>query len=590
MTNFKKETKLYGICGSPGFCIGKAYLVDKEGVDVIEKYYIRENDITAEINRFKAAVQNAANELAQIIKNIPEEFQENAHILEAQMALYKDKMLYDKTIDLIEKECVNAEWALKKIIEKAKTMFQSISDPYLKSRGSDIVHISDKIIHNLVGFKNENISEINKRVILIAKDLSPAETSQIQLERIKGFVTDLGGKASHTGIIARSLGIPAVIGIENATKEIKNDDIIIVDGKAGTIIINPSDDTIIKYERLNIKYTEYQAVITRKSYMPAKTTDGHRFKIMGNIEFPEEIVSVLDHGGDGIGLYRTEFLYLSRTNFPDEDELFEQYKDVAELMEPKPVTIRTLDINGDKALIHHLPEQKEINPALGLRAIRFCYKKPEIFLTQLKAILRASAYGNIRVLFPMISNYNELVFAKQSLNDAKNSLKALNIEYDKNIKVGIMIEVPSAVLIAEHLADLVDFFSIGTNDLIQYSLAIDRGNSEVAYLFEPLHPAVIKMVKYIADIRKKKKIEVHMCGEMAAEPINLPILLGLNLDELSMNPQTIPDIKNNISKLSVKKAKKLINKVLQKKTSEEIKELIMEEYGDILNNNGIFND
>lgn len=582
----KSERIITGISGSPGICIGKAYLVDREGVNVIEKYYVRKEQLNDEVKRFKAAVKNGKDELAAIIKDTPEELRQHVDILETHMALYKDKMLYGRTIETIEKEMVNAEWALKKVVSEVKDMFQDISDPYLKGRATDIVHVSDRIMRNLVGAGEVNIAAINKRVILVAHDLSPAHTSQIQLERVKGFITDLGGKTSHTSIIARTLGIPCVLGLSNATSLIKSDDIIIVDGKAGIVVLHPTDKTIAMYEERLNQYEEYRAVITRTSQLPAKTVDDVRLFVMGNIELPEEVVSVKDNGGDGIGLFRTEFLYLSRRTFPNSDDLFGQYREVVELMAPQPVTIRTLDINGDKALSYS-SNSDEANPALGLRAIRFCLKKPDVFMDQLKAILKASAYGNVRVMFPMISSIDEVLEAKKLLKKSMEELDKQKVPFNPDIEVGIMIEVPSAVIMADVLANEVDFFSIGTNDLVQYSLAIDRGNRKVAHLYHPLHPAVIRMVKHVVDVGREKNINVMMCGEMAGDPNNMPILLGLGMNELSMVPQSIPAVKDMIKKLKAADSRLFLSDVLKQKTTSGILSIMQEAYGKILPENRV---
>ncbi|MBW1759225.1 MAG: phosphoenolpyruvate--protein phosphotransferase [Deltaproteobacteria bacterium] len=575
------EKKLIGINGSPGICIGKAYLVDKEGVDLVEKYYITKDNLQNEINRFKAAAKNARDELVAIIDDTPEDLRQHAYILEAQVALAKDKMLYGRTIETIEKESVNAEWALKKVVSNVKKMFRDIPAPYLRERVTDIVHVSDRIMRNLVGVKDVNIADIDKRVILVAHDLSPADTSRIQLERIKGFITDRGGKASHTGIIAQTLGIPSVLGLENATDIIKTDDIIIVDGTTGLIIIHPTDETLVEYEEQKTAYEKYKAAINRRSDLPAITKDGFSLPVLGNIELPEEIVSVIDHGGDGIGLFRTEFLYLSRNNFPSENELFDRYKDVVEVMAPKPVTIRTLDIKGDKTL-PYLSDPDETNPALGLRAIRFCLKRPDIFKAQLKATLRVAALGNVRLMFPMISSCEEIHEAKKHLKEVENSLKKEGVLFKSNIQIGIMIEVPSAVIMADAMAEIVDFFSIGTNDLIQYSLAIDRGNKQVAHLYNPLNPAVIRMLKHVVDVGRKKGIKVCMCGEMAGDPFNIPILLGLGINELSMNPQSIPSVKNTIRALDAKTCRLFVKEVLKMTTTEAVMNLVTDKYGDLL--------
>jgi phosphotransferase system enzyme I (PtsI) len=574
------EIILKAINASPGICIGKAYLVYKEGVEVVERYHIEANRLQAEVKRFKAAVKKAKDGLRAIIDNSPEELQ-HAQILETHMALLKDKMLYGRTVETIQKEAVNAEWALKTVVANLKMLFQTMNDAYLRERASDIVHVSDRIMQNLTGVQTENIAAIDKRVILVAHDLSPADTSQINLEKIMGFITDLGGKASHTGIIARTLEIPAVVGLENATTRIKNEDLIIVDGNTGTVVINPGEKTLLKYEERKSRYEEYQAVITRESQRTAETVDGLHLEVMGNIELPEEVVSVIHYGGEGIGLYRTEFQYMNRIDFPSEEELFDRYKDVAEVMAPQPVTIRTLDINGDKAIAGHAGYE-EANPALGLRAIRYCLKNPDIFKTQLRAILRAAAFGNVRIMFPMISAYFELRLAKRMLDEAAASLNGEGIPFNRKIDVGIMIEVPSAVITADLMAKEVDFFSIGTNDLIQYSLAIDRGNQHVAHLYQALDPAILRMVKHVADVAKAQGIKVFMCGEMAGTPHHIPILIGMGLNELSMNPQSIPAVKRVIRVLKLEDTRYFVEEALRQTTAKKVFELIRDTYGDIL--------
>ena len=575
------EVQLHGIGGSPGICIGKAYLVGKEGVDVVEKYFISEENLKKETKRFRKAVKKAKDEVFSIIEQTPKKLRPHDSILEAQMVLFKDKMLYGKTIKTIEKEMVNAEWALKKVVSNVKSMFDEMTDTYLQGRAADIIHVSDSIMQNLVGAEKEDIAAIGKRVILVAEDLSPAETSQIQLEKIMGFVTDRGGKTSHTGIIARTLEIPAVLGLDNASRIIKNDDIIIIDGTEGIVIINPTDKTLIQYEERKDRYEAYKAGFTRDSHLPAETVDSVLFQVMGNIELPEEVVSVIHYGGDGIGLYRTEFQYFNRLDFPDEHELFDKYKDVVEVMAPRPVTIRTIDVNADKA-IPYASDLDEANPVLGLRGIRYCLKKPDVFKTQLRAILRASAFGKVRVLFPMISCYDEVLHAKRILNQAADSLDKEGVDFDKNMEVGIMIEVPSAAILADMMAKEVDFFSIGTNDLIQYSLAVDRGNTQVAHLYQPLNPAIIRMIKHVADVARDHGLEVSMCGEMAGDPVNMTILLGLGMDRFSVNPQSIPIIKSMIRLLNVEDAKLFIKEVLKETTDTGVTELVYNTFGSII--------
>jgi phosphotransferase system enzyme I (PtsI) len=575
-----QEIVLDGINASPGICIGKAYLVDK-GVDVISRYPVPKSQVQKEIKRFKAAVKKSRDELRAIIESTAGDFQQQASILETQAVLLKDKLLYGKTIAVIEQECINAEWALKKVVVHLKSIFQGMADSYLRERASDVVDISDRIMRNLVGAKPVDIGMIDKRVILVARDLSPAETSQIRLERIKGFVTAKGGKASHTGIIARSLEIPAVVALGNAVAAINNDDLLVLDGNAGTVILNPRERTLIKYEQKRMRYERQKAAISRSSRLPAKTLDGHPVRVMGNIELPEEVVAVDTYGGDGIGLYRTEFQYLSRPTFPTEDELYEKYVDVVQVMAPRPVTFRTLDINGDKAIVAE-NGFKEANPALGLRGIRYCLQRPDIFRTQLRAILRAAAHGNVRIMFPMIATRSEVVQAKKALTEAAASLAKEGAEYSDNIEAGVLVEVPSAVIMADTIAEEADFFSIGTNDLIQYTLAIDRTNRNVAHLFRPLDPAVLRMLKQLTDVAHDKGIKVFICGEMASDPIHVPILMGLGMDELSMNPQAIPTVKQMIRSINLSDTEPLVTETIGLKSAEKVLALLTDTYRDTL--------
>jgi len=578
-----KEFRIKGIGASPGICIGKAYLVDREGVKVIPKYFVTPERVDQEVARIKKAIADAKRELREVIGQMPEDLHLQTNILETHLLLFDDKLLAGRTFAAIQRDKVNAEWALKNVIGELRGMFQNMEEEYLKERVSDIVHVSDRIMRHLTGAETVKIADINKRVILVAQDLSPADTSQIQLERIKGFLTDLGAKTSHTGIIARTLGIPAVLGLAKATTVIRNDDILIVDGSEGMVIVNPDEATLVEYEERQGRYEDYRARILRGSQLAARTTDNLHIEVQGNIELPEEVVSVIDNGGDGIGLYRTEFQYLSRSEFPSEAELFDKYRDVVEVMAPKPVTIRTLDINGDKALSYD-SEGAEINPVLGLRAIRYCLQKPEVFLTQLRAILRAAAYGNVRILFPMIANCGEMMEARKLLNEAAASLKKDGLPCNRDIPVGAMIEVPSAVVMADRLAEMCDFFSIGTNDLIQYSLAIDRGNRNVAYLYNPLNPAIIRMVKHVAGVAHKKKIGIAMCGEMAGEPVHIPILIGLGINEWSMNPHAIPVVKRMVRQISAKEARKFVKEIINLHEAEEISRRTRERFGALLNN------
>ena len=569
---------LQGIAGSPGIAIGKAYLVHQEDVDVVEKRFVSSQDIAAEVKRFKEAVKEARKQLKRIIDDVPKEFRDHIYILDAHMMLLKDKMIYKGTIGHIENENVNAEWALKMAVDEVKSVFKKMPDPYFRERASDIAHVSKLVMESLLGTEPSNISGIDKRVIIVAHDRSPAETTQIQLEKIQAFLTDSGGKTSHTCIIARSLEIPAVLGLDSATQRIKTDDLIIVDGSAGVVILDPDEETLTRYQERRDLFEDYQATITRASHLPAETTDGFQLPVMANIGVVEEVVSVIDHGGDGIGLYRTEFLYLNRPTLPSEQELFDNYRDVVEIMAPRTVTIRTLDIGGDK-FVSDPRLAEEMNPALGLRAIRFSLQSPEIFMAQLRAILRAANFGNVRIMIPMISQVDEILEAKRILNQAAESLENEGIPFKADIELGAMIEVPSAVIMADFLAREVDFFSIGTNDLIQYTLAIDRVNKQVAHLYQPLNPAVLRLIQRVVDAAKQADIEVSMCGEMAGDPLNLPVLLGMELDAISMNPISIPAVKRLARLLSQKDSKLFLEDALKKPTTEEVIKLVQDTYG-----------
>lgn len=575
------QISIRGISGSPGICIGKAYLVDKEGVNLIKRYPVSDARISKEIDRFKQAVSKAKNDYAKIIESIDKTIEDNLDILETHMALFEDKMLYGKTIEAISADKINAEWALRKVSRRAKDMFQQIDDPYLKARVNDIDQVTDKIMSSLFGAEDKKISDINKRVILVAQDLSPAEASQIQLERIKGFVTDRGGKDSHTSIVAKSLKIPSVLGLGKAMVNVKNDDILIVDGSDGLLIINPDEDTLFRYEERLTKFEAYRAGLERESHLPAVTKDGVVLNLMANIELVEEVVAAKDYGAKDIGLFRTEFLYLDLRRFPTEDELFCKYKELVELMLPHSVTIRTLDINGDK-VNPYLSVVEEANPSLGLRAVRFCLENEPVFVTQLKAILRAAAIGNIKLLIPMISCVEEIIQVKQALGKAIHELEQEKKIFNKDIPLGVMIEVPSAAIMADHLAEHVDFFSIGTNDLIQYALAIDRRNPQVAHLYQALNPAVLRMIKMTCDAAREKGIEIVMCGEMAGDPINIPVLIGLGLTDLSMNSASIPVVKNMIRNIDSRTAESSMEKIMGLNTVKEITEHIINEYKDIL--------
>jgi phosphotransferase system enzyme I (PtsI) len=397
----------------------------------------------------------------------------------------------------------------------------------------------------------------------------------MNIGKIMGFITDVGGPTSHTAIMAQALEIPAVVGLESVTHQVQDGTLLIVDGNSGEVVIEPDDDIIIAYQEKQLQLARYKSIFLRKSYLPAETVDGHRIDVKANIEFLEEVAAARDHGAEGIGLYRTEFLYLRSKRVPSEEELYEDYREVAEIIAPAPVTIRTLDIGGDK-FSSELDLTTEMNPALGLRAIRFSLKEPKIFKSQLRSILRASAHGHVQLMFPMISGLQEILEAKKILERVKGELETEHLRYDPDLKVGIMIEIPSAVTMADELARHVDFFSIGTNDLIQYALAIDRINERVAYMYQPFHPAILRMIRQVVRAAKEAGIKVALCGEMAGDPLCVTILMGLGIDELSMNAQAIPVIKRLIRSVSMEEVRADLQDILKLMTAEEVRRFIVD--------------
>lgn len=569
------QKSLEGIPVSSGIIIGKAHLVDRSRVKILYQYLIDDEQLNREVERFKEALHTEKEKLVILRNQMPKQVKGHAFILDSHLMILKDSMFVDSTIKRILNEKINAEWALKESLEEIREVFEQINDEYIRSRITDVENVTERILRNLSGEAEQGLTEIRERMIIVAHDLSPVDTTELNISKVMGFITDIGGRTSHTGIMAQALEIPAVVGLESVTKLVQEGDLLIVDGNTGEVIINPDDSAIILYQEKQLQREKYKSAIARMSHLPAETLDGHKVAVMANIEFLEEVTAARDYGGEGIGLYRTEFLYLRSKGFPSEEELFEDYREVAEIIGPAPVTIRTLDLGGDRfASGFHIT--KEINPALGLRAIRFCLKEPEIFKNQLRAILRASAYGNVQLMFPMISGLQEVLDAKEILEQVKDELVRQKVKYDHNIKMGIMIEIPSAVAVADILAHHVDFFSIGTNDLIQYALAIDRINEHVAYMYQPFHPAILKMIQQVVNAGKNAGIPVSLCGEMAGDPLCVSILLGLGIAELSMNPRVIPLIKKLIRSISLKEAHEDFENVTRLSTADEVRERLLD--------------
>jgi len=573
----KENFLLRGIGVSQGVAIGKAFLLKRSKLEVSEYAHIPVKEISREVERFKTAVEDTRQHLMMVKEKIQQRgYQEAGHIIDAQLMIIEDRALVDRTIQHIQEDQIDATGALKSSLQDIHAAFEDIGDEYLRERKSDIDFLGERIMRNLLGKEQEFSPKIQEKVILVAHDLSPVDTASLDITQVLGFITERGGRTSHTAIMARALEMPAVVGLENVTQELNTGDVIIVDGLIGVVIVNPDPETLREYADKKQRYEELEKELFKYKQLPAETKDGFRIKIYANIELVEELPSVLEHGAEGIGLYRTEFLYLNRKDLPTEEEHFAIYKSVVEKMSPYPVTIRTIDLGGDK-FISHIELAEEMNPAMGLRAIRFCLKEVEIFKTQLRAIFRASALGKVRLMFPMISGFQEVVQIKAILREVKNDLMRQGLPFDHELEIGIMIEIPSAVTIADILAREVDFFSIGTNDLIQYSLAIDRVNEHVSYLYEPLHPAVLRLIRSVIDAAHKAGIEVGMCGEMAGESIYVPILVGLGLDELSMNALSILKVKKMIRSVSYKEAREFLKEIYELYTASEIEEYLKRE-------------
>jgi phosphotransferase system enzyme I (PtsI) len=560
---------LQGIGASPGIVLGRAYLVERFTVRLPQKRILSEQ-VKGEVDRFLKGIQESKDQLAAIKEKILDpKVRQHAFILDVHLMILNDEMLIQDTLDTIRKKKVNAEWALDLTLEKLDTAFKAIEDEYLRERRSDLHYVSARIFRNLLGKKHDDITKIKGKVIVVAHDLSPADTLQMNLNHVAGFVTDIGGKVSHTAILSRSLEIPAVVGLEVATSLINGGDLLVIDGDTGEMVINPTEEVSQSFLERKRRVKTMEREVLKYAALPAETLDGVRIRLQANIEMVEEVPSVKTHGAEGIGLYRTEILYLNRKDLPSEEEHYQVYRRLAETISPATATIRTLDIGGDKFLPGY-SMNNEINPAMGLRAIRFSIKETDIFKTQLRGILRASSYGKLRILFPMISGIEEIRQAKAILEEVKKGLTKLKIPFDREIEIGAMIEIPSASVTADLLAREVDFFSIGTNDLIQYALAIDRINEHVSYLYEPLHPAILRIIRGVVQTAKQNGLPVAICGEMAAEPAYVLILLGLGLNEFSMNPVAIPKVKKVVRMSRFEETRILAEQLFQFSTASEI--------------------
>ncbi len=570
-----------GIPASPGIAIGQVLFVNSSDLNVA-KWAIKESDVSNEIMRFEDALMVTREEIVGVKDIIQEELDmKHAEIFNAHLLVLEDRTLIEEVIKNVKNKKLNVEFIFYEVIQRFISAFGTVDDPYIKERIADFRDIAKRVLRNLLGESSDLHQKFDKDTVVISYDIAPSDTAHMHKEKVIAFVTEIGSRTSHTAIMARSLRIPAVVGVPKISQNVHSGDLVIVDGNSGTVIVNPTEKVIDEYRKKIDIFTASTKKLESLKDLPAITTDNHKIELYGNIEFSDDVYSAQLFGAGGIGLYRTEFFYMNRMDLPSEDEHFEAYKMVAEKMKPNKVTIRTLDLGGDKFL-SHLEIPKEMNPFMGWRAIRFCLERLDIFKVQLRAILRASVYGNIQIMFPMISTLEELLKAKQVLFEVMQSLKDSNIPYNKKIKIGAMIEVPAAAVIADILAKEVDFFSIGTNDLIQYSLAVDRVNEKIAYLYQPTNPAIIRLIKNIIDAGHKEGIPVAMCGEMSGEALYTMLLIGLGIDELSLSPLILPEIKKVIRSISKEHSKKFVEEILTYSSAEEIDKYARKELKKIL--------
>jgi len=560
-----------GIAASSGIAIAKAFRLENPELSIVKKQI---SDVDAEIVRFDRAIQISNTELEKIRDHANVELGEDkAAIFSAHILVLNDPELVNPVKDKIKSENVNAEFAMNEVASMFVQMFESMDNEYMKERAADIRDVTKRVMAHLLGVTISNPANITEEVIIIAEDLTPSDTAQLNRKYALGFTTDIGGRTSHSAIMARSLEIPAVVGTKVVTGKIENGVTVIVDGLDGQVIVDPTQEELAEFKAKKEKFELQKIEWAKLKNEPTVTKDGHHVELVANIGTPNDVEGVINNGGEGVGLYRTEFLYMGRDNFPTEEEQFESYKTVLESMGNKPVVVRTLDIGGDKELSYlHLP--KEMNPFLGYRAIRLCLDQKDIFRTQLRALLRASVYGNLKIMFPMIATVDEFRAAKAVLLEEKEQLINENVQVSDSIEIGMMVEIPASAVLADVFAKEVDFFSIGTNDLIQYTMAADRMNEQVAYLYQPYNPSILRLVKMVIDAANKEGKWAGMCGEMAGDSLAIPLLVGLGLHEFSMSATSILPARSQMAKLSKDEMETLAEKALSMSTAEEVVNLV----------------
>jgi len=582
----REEIRFHGAGVSPGIAQGAIHVV-RDDLDDVARYRIEPTQIANEIGRFEAALIQTRTQILEMQQKIAESIgAKDAGIFDAHLLVVEDRTLIDEVLRKLEADLCNVEWVFQEVATNYAETLSKIDDPYLRERALDIEDVTRRVIRNLQGKAPKAFLALTEPHILVAHNLTPSDAATMNRERVLGIATDLGSRTSHTAIMARSLNIPAIVGLHNATEKLETGQHVLLDGTDGLLIVNPTPETFARYGELESKRVQITQKLAELRETRSTTRDGRHIVLSANIELPGDVDAVAANGAEGIGLYRTEFLYLNRTTLPTEDEQYETYRKVAERVSPDPLIIRTFDLGGDKLAPGAADVGDELNPFLGWRAIRFCLENIDIFKTQLRAILRASAVGNVKIMFPMISGVGELRRALSVLAECKEELRRTGSTFSDTTEVGAMIEIPSAALSADILAREVDFFSIGTNDLIQYAIAVDRVNERIAHLYEPTHPAVLRLLKMIADAARANDIWVGVCGEMAGDIALIPLLLGLGMDELSAGATLVPRVKRAVQSLTIQECRQLVDEALELQTPSEILarclELAGKRYGDLL--------
>lgn len=567
-----------GIPASPGIAIGKTYILERENFCILE-YKIKKEEIEKETNRFKRAVEEAKKQINEIKEKVKQKIgEEEAYIFQTYLSILEDPLLIDETVKRIKEERLNAETALREVYKSFPQRFKvATQSEFMEERFRDVENAAERVLHNLLRRPILSLSHLEENIIVVAYDLAPSDTASMDRKNVLAFATDIGGRTSHTAIMARAMEIPAVVGLRDITKKVKPGTTIIVDGEKGQVVVNPTRAQIKRYQEKKKKFLAYRKKLEVLKSLPAQTVDGREIELAANIATPDEVDLALKNGAEGVGLYRTEFLYMNRASLPTEEEQFQAYKTIAEKVNPYSVIIRTLDIGGDKFL-SSLPVPREINPFMGWRAIRLSLALVDVFKTQLRAILRAAQYGKVKVMFPLISSLEEVKKANNILEQVKQELAKEGVSFD-SIEVGVMIEVPSAAIMADLLAKEVDFFSLGTNDLIQYTLAVDRVNEKVAHLYQPFHPTILRLIDQVVKAAHRENIWVGACGEMSSDSLGMAVLLGLGVDELSVATTSILEMKKIVRELNWEELQKTMTHLLKLSTSHQAKRYLENKLG-----------